>query len=105
MNKTISPMLAAPRWACRSVVEDGGVTHERVSSIHPMAGFWPSDGVILVHPTDVSVSVVDHPAAGSWVRLAPSIQVEGGCYSVEGARGLRAAIDEVLAAVGEPVTD
>jgi hypothetical protein len=96
-----------PSWATHSVLEDGGVTHERVSTLHPLAyldrAAVPLDRAApgLQHscPTDVSVSVVDRPGAVRWVRLPPTIQVEGGSYGILEARRLVRAIEGLIALV------
>lgn len=91
---------APPGWATHSVLEDGGVTHERVSNLHPLAYLdRVTPGLEQCCPTDVSVSVIDQPGAGRWVRLPPTIQVEGGSYSVLEARRLARAIEGLIALV------
>jgi hypothetical protein len=93
-----------PAWAARSVVEDGGVTHERVSRLRPrlaeLGAFADSADDGLDRVAEVSVSVVDRPATGRWVRTPPTIQVEGGCFSVVEARRVVRAIEELIALVG-----
>jgi hypothetical protein len=39
-------------------------------------------------PGDVSVSVFDRPSGRRWVRTPPTIQVEGGSYTLAEARRL-----------------
>lgn len=90
----------APAWATHSVIEDGGVTHELVSPSHPLAWFdRQSAGPGPTCPTDVSVSVVDRPGALRWVRLPPTIQVEGGSYPLLEARRLARAIHTLVGLV------
>jgi len=74
------------------------VVHERLSGVHPCV---PVEFIGRPQPTDVSVSVVDLPLGDTWERRSPTIQVEGGSYSVADARQLWRALHEVLAAVGE----
>jgi hypothetical protein len=95
-----SSLPRPPSWATHRVVEDGGVTHERVSSLHPLAYLdRVAPGPQHSCPTDVSLSVVDRPGAVRWVRLPPTIQVEGGSYSVLEARRLARAIEGLVALV------
>ena len=91
---------APPPWATHGVIEDGGVTHERVSSVHPLAFFGAeAPGSRHTCPTDVSVSVVDRPGAVRWVRLPPTIQIEGGSYGIAEARRLVRAVEGLIALV------
>jgi len=85
-----------PRWATRSVVEDGGVTHERVSALHPLGFGWIPEAPTDARTTDLSVSVVDRPGPDGWIRTEPTVQVEGGMFTVTEARRLRQALDELL---------
>jgi hypothetical protein len=96
------PPLDPPGWAARSVAEDGGVTHERLSSARPAVLRWSGVGVLLV-PTEVSVSARDLCDGGGWMRSAPTVQIEGGSYSLDGVRALRAALDDLLTCVGADV--
>lgn len=88
--------LRAPAWASASVTEDDGITHEVLSPRHPEVvdrGVWGWSRM----PTDVSLSQRDVLIDGQWIRTRPRIQVEGGSYSMEGARELHAALGELLA--------
>lgn len=91
-----TPGLTPPTWAARSVPEDGGITHERVSRIRPLLERWTRFGNRPAQ-TEVSLSTVDRPSPEGWNRETPTVQVEGGSYSLDGARQLRAALDEILA--------
>ena len=91
------PPLEAPRWATHSVPEDGGVTHETSSRIRPLVRRWHGHGSYL-YPTEVALSTTDLPTDGTWTRAVPSVQIEGGCYPLDGARQLRDALDELLRA-------
>jgi hypothetical protein len=86
---------AAPSWAWRSLPGDGGVTHELISPVHPRVR-WCGPGGWVEGPSDVSLSAVDLPNAGGWRRLSPTVQVEGGSYSLEGARQLRDVLTAFL---------
>jgi hypothetical protein len=87
-----------PGWAAHSVVEDGGVTHEYVSGLHPLTLRHRLDaGTAFGVPTDVSVSVFDRPSRWRWVRQPPQIQVEGGSYPLAEALVLVRAIEELTA--------
>lgn len=88
---------APPRWAANSVPEDGGVTHERVSSLHPIVGWRPGEGKPrLLCPADVSVNVVDRRLGRRWVRTSPTIHVEIGDYALADARLLVRAVQELI---------
>ena len=88
---------APPAWASRSVVEDGGVTHELVSDLRPMALVRVhGGGIALSAATEVSVSIVDRPRGRGWVRQSPRIQVEGGSYPLAEARLLVRAIESLI---------
>jgi hypothetical protein len=87
--------LAPPEWATASVFEDGGMTHERVSLIHPLVRLWTDTGHPIIQPTEVSVSVVDRRAGTGWLRMPPTIQVEAGSYTLEGVRSLALAIESL----------
>ena len=101
----LRPVPPPPCWAERSVAEDGGVTHERVSPAHPALLGDRTAASPRSFPTDVSVSVFDQPRERRWTRSVPTIQVEGGSYSLEEARRLVAAVQELIAAAaGEPAT-
>jgi len=90
-------MPPAPPWSARSVVEDGGVTHELVSPVHPLTvGDRTGPAAGATCPTDVSVSVFDRPQVRRWVRGAPTIQVEGGSYPLAEAERLVAAIERLV---------
>jgi hypothetical protein len=78
--------------------EDGGVTHEVISTRRPQTEHRSPAGWVLM-PTEVSLSTTDHHVAGQWTRPAPTVQVEGGSYSLDGARELRDALSEFLARV------
>jgi hypothetical protein len=56
--------------------------------------------VALSAVTGVSISVVDRPRGGGWVRQSPRIQVEGGSYPVAEARLLVRAIESLIAHAG-----
>jgi len=100
----VRPAPAPPSWAERSVAEDGGVTHERVSPVHPAVLGDRTAASPHSFPTDVSVSVFDQPRERRWSRSVPTVQVEGGSYTLEEARRLVAAVQELIsAAAGEPV--
>jgi hypothetical protein len=91
---------APPDWAVHSVVENGGVTHEHVSAVHPLVWLDRStEAAEPARPTDVSVSVVDRPGNIRWLRLPPTIQIEGGSYSLAEARRLVRAIEGLIALV------
>jgi hypothetical protein len=92
--------LAPPAWARGSSLEDGGIVHETISPLHPTikAGDVNSSGLM---PTDVSLSVIDLLVDGRWTRTCPTVQVEGGSYTLDGARHLREALDRLLAAADD----
>jgi hypothetical protein len=95
--------LPPPVWATRTVEEDEGITYERVSGMRPpVAPRWPPVDAEAGRPTDVSVAVVDRLEAGRWTRSAPTVQIEGGCYSLRAAKQLRRAIDDLIAALECP---
>jgi hypothetical protein len=86
---------ASPSWAWRSLAEGDGVTHELVSPVHPMVR-WCGPGGWVEGPSEVSLSALDLPTAGGWRRLPPTVQIEGGSYSLDGARQLRDVLDGFL---------
>jgi hypothetical protein len=93
-------MSAASSWATLSVREDEGVTHERVAASRPaVLDPWASCAPGGLRATEVSVSVADRALDGAWVRSGPTVQVEGGSYTLDAARQLRDALDEVIGAV------
>jgi hypothetical protein len=47
-------------------------------------------------PTQVSLSATDVHSDGRWIRTGPTVQIEGGSYTLDGARQLRAALDDLL---------
>jgi hypothetical protein len=84
-----------PPWATRTVAEDGWITHETVSQVHPQAMLhWPPREQGDIRPVEISISVVDRWAAGRWVRSEPTVQVEGGAYPL-------AQVAERLRALGD----
>lgn len=87
--------LSAPGWADSSIVEDGGVIHETVSPLHPKVRVRGPNGSDLA-PTDVALSVTDLLIDGRWIRTQPTVQVEGGSYSLDGARQLQSAVGALL---------
>lgn len=92
--------LAPPRWARRSVTEDGGITHETVSPLRPRVLRTGPHGQELI-TTEVSLSVTDLCVDGRWVRTQPVIQVEGGSYHLDSARQLRTILDGFLTSLGD----
>jgi hypothetical protein len=94
----VTAVPVPPPWAVRSVDERDRVVHERLSRVHPRVSV---DFIGRLQPTDVSVSVVDLPSGETWARGTPTVQVEGGSYSVADAWQLWQALHEVLVAVGE----
>ena len=86
---------SSPVWAFRSVPEADGITHEVVSPVHP-AVRWCGPAGWVEGPSDVSLSAVDLPVAGGWRRLPPTVQIEGGSYSLDGARQLRDVLNGFL---------
>ena len=94
--------LRPPAWATHSLVEDGGITHEWVSDVRPQAAAWLGElNLARGHPTEVSISVVDRPGPDGWLRAAPTVQVEGGTFSIAQAVRLRQALDELLGLVDD----
>ena len=92
-----------PPWASRSVVEDGGVTHELVSHMHPLVlARIHGNGILATAVTDVSVSVVDRPRGHGWSRQSPRIQVEGGSYPLAEAHLLLQAITALIEQIRGP---
>jgi len=86
-----------PAWASRSVVEDGGVTHELVSELRPLVLVRVhGGGVALSAATEESVSIADRSRGRGWVRQSPRIQVEGGSYPPAEARLLVRAIESLI---------
>ena len=79
------------------MAEDGGMTHETVSRHRPHATVLLASGGRVVEATEVSLSVVDRPENGVWRRRHPTIQVEGGSYSLSEAHLLVRAVTELLA--------
>jgi len=84
-----------PPWAGNSLPEDGGVTHEFVSELHPRGCGWIPEAPRELRETDVSLSVVDRPGPEGWVRMEPTVQAEGGNFTVAEARRLRQALDDL----------
>jgi hypothetical protein len=84
-----------PGWAERSVAEDDGITHELVSSLSPRVSCWSTRGR-TTRPTEVSMAIIDRRTRSGWTRGAPTVQIEGGSYSLPQARRLSLAIDELL---------
>jgi len=96
----IAQVPVPPRWAAHSAVEDGGVTHEVAVPLGPAVQSWAAHGWTLP-PTDVLMATRDLLVGGRWVRDTPTLHVEGGTYSLSGARHLRDALDALLRAAGE----
>lgn len=96
--------LAPPPWAGRSIREDGGVTHEVISPVKPHVRFWSRSGWTVVG-TDVSLSAVDQHTDAGWSRAAPTIQIEGGSYTLESVRQLRDIIDALLVVADDGPAD
>jgi hypothetical protein len=94
-DREVAAPLAPPQWAARSIPEDGGITHEVVSLRHPAIRLRTENSCGFLR-TDVSLSAVDHYVNGDWTRGAPTIQIEGGSYSLDGIRELRKTLDEFL---------
>jgi hypothetical protein len=92
------PPVAPPGWATKTIPEDGGMVHERVSPHHPTIKVGGGNGWELM-PTDVSIGVTDLLIDGRWIRTEPTVQIEGGSYSLEGARQLQAVLTTFVAAV------
>jgi hypothetical protein len=88
-----------PRWAGNSVSEDGGVTHELVSDLHPRGFGWIPEAPRDPRETDVSLSVIDWRGPDGWVRTEPTVQVEGGSFTIAEALRLRQALDDLLSRV------
>ena len=98
-----STLPVPPPWATHIVVVDGGVTHERVSHLHPLVlARIHGNGILATAVTDVSVSVVDRPRGRGWARQSPRIQLEGGSYPVAEAQMLVQAITALIRQVGGP---
>jgi hypothetical protein len=56
-------------------------------------------------PAEVAMSASDQRVNGRWQRTSPTIQIEGGSYSLDAARRLCAAISALLdVAAGEATT-
>jgi len=94
------PLPMPPSWASHSVVEDGGVTHEQVSGLHPVV--MPAHngaGTAFSAMTDVALSVFDRPGQHRWIRQPPRIRVAGGSYSIAEARLLIQAMEALIAEV------
>jgi hypothetical protein len=89
-----------PAWATRSVAEDGAITHELVSSVHPLVRRWTAAGW-EGRPTDISMSCTDHLVDDGWVRSSPTLQVEGGSYPAEDAEELVRALSAMLSTISE----
>lgn len=99
ITSTMAPPPPAPAWARRSITEDGGITHEMVSTVRPLAAAtWPPTDGTDVRPVEVSVSVVDRLTATGWVRSTPTVQVEGGSFPCTQVPTLLQALHDVLAA-------
>lgn len=81
--------------------EPDRVVHERLSVLHPEV---LTEFIEEAMPSDVSVSVADVPRGGAWQRQLPTVQVEGGSYSLPAARQLCEALLEVLSLVGEEIS-
>jgi hypothetical protein len=86
--------LTPPPWAARSIREDGGVTHEVISSVQPSVR--QSRNGWTAEPTDISLSTIDQHTDAGWIRATPTIQIEGGSYPLDSVRQLRDAIDALL---------
>ena len=88
-----------PRWAAHSVAEDGGFTHEVISEVYPLGLGALPEAPSQPHATEISLSVVDRPGPDGWVRAEPTVQVEGGMFTIPEAHRLRQALDDVLSKV------
>jgi hypothetical protein len=86
---------SSPVWALRSLPEADGITHELVSPVHPTVR-WCGPMGWVEGPSDVSLSAIDLPTGGGWRRLPVTVQVEGGSYSLDGARQLRDVLNGFL---------
>jgi len=98
MSDTHAGPPQPPAWAGQTVREPDRIIHERLSALRPTAYVDFVEGPV---PTEVSISVADVSTENAWERRAPTVQVEGGSYSLEGARQLYRALREVLSAVAD----
>jgi hypothetical protein len=67
MSGQIVHVPSPPRWARNSVPEDGGVTHEVVSDVHPRGSGWIPEAPWDPRETDVSLSVIDWRGPSGWI--------------------------------------
>ncbi|MDQ1287909.1 MAG: hypothetical protein QG622_1474 [Actinomycetota bacterium] len=105
MNRNVDPWSVGgvappppPIWASHSVAEAGAITHETTASLRPTIMQWRSHGPDPV-TTAVTLNVVDIRVGDHWVRSRPTVEIEGGSYSLDGAHQLRTAIGSFLASV------
>jgi hypothetical protein len=94
---TDPPPQPQPRWATPSLPEDGGITHETNTELPAAIQDLDLYREELLTAT-VSLHSVDHRIHGQWVRTSPTIIIEGGSYSLSGARHLRTTLDTLLTA-------
>lgn len=88
--------IPAPSWAVRTVREGGGVAHESGTRVVPDAIRDVDLYVNELTTAEISVSVIDARVDGRWERLSPTVDIQGGSYTLDGARSLCAAIGDLL---------
>jgi hypothetical protein len=66
-----------------------------VSPVHPTVR-WCGPGGWAEAPTEVSLSALDLPGGSEWLRLPPTVQIEGGSYTLDCARQLRDVLNGFL---------
>ncbi|MDQ1287472.1 MAG: hypothetical protein QG622_1037 [Actinomycetota bacterium] len=93
-----------PTWAHRSIIENGAITHETVSTCQPMMITGSPDGWRLV-PSEISLSVRDVLVDDRWVRTRPTAVIEGGIYDMNAARQLHDVLTDFLAVTGDETED
>jgi hypothetical protein len=92
--------LTPPAWATSSRAEDGCFIHEKLSNHRPRITAGGRQGREWMR-TEVSVSVSDLLIDGRWIRRQPTIQVEGGSYTIDGVLELQAALADLLTLLAE----
>lgn len=99
-----SAPLPAPPWACRSVPDSGGIVHETNSYVLSDAIRSLDLNRDELVPAEVAMSASDQRVNGQWQRTSPTIQIEGGSYSLDAARRLCVAVGELLDVAADRAT-
>ncbi|MDQ1295872.1 MAG: hypothetical protein QG608_3759 [Actinomycetota bacterium] len=93
--RRLGPPLPSPSWATKTRSDDDGIEHELVSPVCPVVR-WKDACGWMECPSNVSLSVIDVPDGNGWKRLPVTVDLEGGSYTLDGARQMRDVLTEFL---------